>query len=1508
MSGIIWLIGKAFVFIMELILDLICLALGIASLPAFWRWPGLFEAELRDRWAFRAYAAGNLLTVIFDVLTLPALLITTFSWRSCQMYSRVMGCSSQKFYNINRRLEAWVAFLTLMFLDIPCILALIMTHVTFWRIPFVWQQMFAAMPSESKVRLAIFENLGNGLLDIFLIPFALIILISVYRITITLDKIKSRDKIVEKKLTVIAQSLYVFLDFPFGLLLILTTCMVFRTRQVWQVWTAKPNKASERRLYIAEQFFKSLRDVLCIPFFFAVLGSIYRGVLCVKGLIDNISQWAPADEPDVIVTSAHLELPEVRGTGIILVVQGTKKPEFTLPSGTTLKLYIRNTDSFWPEVGRQFGDAADTVGRAMLPMNVSKYCDGSEVKQGDMACTIKFDLGSSVKCSTIRKNAQKMRCDVDIHVERGAHEATLFALSLKLNEFSTYVDGGDARKQLTVIDLAMKYDAETRKGKAVSDVFWQIVLLQFAMLLIDVFGVVCFVILHFFPHRAFRMYSLACARPNRAKLLKQLKELEKFAIQMKMHEHHFARAVETTDSDIRKLLSEQGTNGQKKGRGGYQQNDDYVYRRRRYGRGGRYVLRRHVKMEETSESILRVTFGDYMSELDSASAKCRSGGFTDAADVFRSLREKLVQHAQQFYLMVREQCIRDGVGAFGLRNVFPSCVPTIEDANPIVVVAAGGSRRENDPSLLHTEESADMQRAIEASLEEERQRTKAEASTEPIVEGAAAIEPQYSVAEVAGAEVATKEGPSMTSLKELNLSWDEQLRIHRVLVKSAISRVEAEANEQPWCGGKEGWPGARSVIFAEVAQVAYDIAAVLSFIFVFCTVYRSFYIIRSVWNSQNKRKACVWGLAEIAIDYFYSLKMFVVFLGVRGIFSLPADLVYYMMQRPSFATARQVIDHHLVIVLIDLMSVLSLVFAWDTLRFAVATMVFGAFSPGVLFESAFTKWEIASNGTASVSDKDICRAGLLLLVSMTWMFGVPIFVGYYVAEHSFRNAYIVFFVILAACMVIGILAAIALRDERTASLRRGVIKYLEPSIYNASTLFSLLLENIWLLAIVFSTSREDIYGESWGHGLEDASRYVFMLFGENWTSHGIPFGVFFSIVVSIIYFIVSAAPIVCGEMLHWRKSSRLIRSPVWTSLMQFLGQTISLLVARNLSAVLICDDASHTMDLSFGEMICWSGSARSVEVLAMILLSYYVPSCLMRNMRYDESICQSLDVAYPQLYKILINASNLTAICLCTILYSNRSAVCVIMMISSAWNLLWTTIYASVFNQQEGMVCSVKSIAMYRRVSSGFIFAASLLMLIRLNDGAHVSFWNLYATAAAIGVAIIVCAAYRVFLHRQHDIEDDSIDEIRETLLTTERSLTADGAMYATWSTKRSAWRSQVRSATRSSPLALLTCELEMFTMTFNVSKTFLAARRAWLEKAASVVSPVDANTQLTLNNADFDDDWRYWLLCCACCSRVCSHLDSGTDSDNEEPRVEESKRLEIVLEVVTALKNSTSR
>jgi len=228
-----------------------------------------------------------------------------------------------------------------------------------------------------------------------------------------------------------------------------------------------------------------------------------------------------------------------------------------------------------------------------------------------------------------------------------------------------------------------------------------------------------------------------------------------------------------------------------------------------------------------------------------------------------------------------------------------------------------------DTILLPEEQQIAM--AIEQSLQQERHPVAVAEPCEPI----------------------SSDPPGLQLLSQLKTTFSATLERARTALLAEFHVAEQGLSELPWCGGKEGWSGLRAVVFGEVRQFAYDILALLSFIIVFCSVYRTYYVVRNVFSSHDKRQASVRAILEVLIDILYLFKFIFGLLTVRGVVALPADLIGVLLEQPSFQICREVIDCHLGYFFEEIIYILSLIFAWDAIRFAVATIVFAVFSPGL---------------------------------------------------------------------------------------------------------------------------------------------------------------------------------------------------------------------------------------------------------------------------------------------------------------------------------------------------------------------------------------------------------------------------------------------------------------------------------------------------------------------------------------------------------------------------------
>jgi hypothetical protein len=222
-----------------------------------------------------------------------------------------------------------------------------------------------------------------------------------------------------------------------------------------------------------------------------VLLSIYRGYMAVKELSSKVSRWAPT-VPKITVTEASFAAPQLRTTGLVLRVKGTKSVDFELPSDTPVRVYIRNSDEFWRVVEQNLGSTAADMSH-MMPVAVApKYFRPETIRAGDTAVDLTFDFDVPRKTASLAAALAALNC-VHVQVEYGAHEGTLFNLQIK---FATL-------EQTTVQPWPLLHEQSER----LFDVMWFVALTHFVMLFVDLVTVfIPFIALHINPARVYRVY------------------------------------------------------------------------------------------------------------------------------------------------------------------------------------------------------------------------------------------------------------------------------------------------------------------------------------------------------------------------------------------------------------------------------------------------------------------------------------------------------------------------------------------------------------------------------------------------------------------------------------------------------------------------------------------------------------------------------------------------------------------------------------------------------------------------------------------------------------------------------------------------------------------------------------------------------------------------------------------------------------------------------------------
>ena len=214
--------------------------------------------ELKLRWALLFHT----FQVLIDVVSIPPMIITLFSWRLTffiQIFPlNTYKSAARKFNKV--RLQFWIEALSFL-LDIPVIIALLLTMSLSWCFPWRLKQIFAFLSdlknttksssskewwvndNQSDIRSFILGTLIYVLCDLFLSIFAVIIVITLWRLPFLINEIikikrercdthrKSFERSFDYHTAVFKQFGFLFIDFALFLFLI----VIFGT-----LWRVKP--------------------------------------------------------------------------------------------------------------------------------------------------------------------------------------------------------------------------------------------------------------------------------------------------------------------------------------------------------------------------------------------------------------------------------------------------------------------------------------------------------------------------------------------------------------------------------------------------------------------------------------------------------------------------------------------------------------------------------------------------------------------------------------------------------------------------------------------------------------------------------------------------------------------------------------------------------------------------------------------------------------------------------------------------------------------------------------------------------------------------------------------------------------------------------------------------------------------------------------------------------------------------------------------------------------------
>jgi len=366
---------------------------------------------------------------------------------------------------------------------------------------------------------------------LLMLPFLLVLILTLYRVRYLRETLQTEptDLCGPFRRMVWRQTLELLIDLPTIFVLLPLLVTLWRADIAWMQW-----RKTRRGVWV--QLALLLRDMLCLPLAAVLLVSIIWAPGLLLDLVASC-RGPGAGEPLYTVARAVLiaqsEGPEGHRPGIDLKLTAPSEPVGQLKR---LSLFIRGSD-FWETVEATFGSSVALLARSFLPFRMK---NGDHVQYADFDAVPNEELNLSWRMggSTLKRHLRKymgqllaVRPDAAVLIQidyesQSDQRGVLMRVPMSLRTVLDALDNNSAN-----IDLEAEIQAH--EAQAFREVFWKITVEHFASFLKDLLHLILFCVALFCPWRWLEMlYFLSRRRawPSHVKAwAKGLEELDDVA-------------------------------------------------------------------------------------------------------------------------------------------------------------------------------------------------------------------------------------------------------------------------------------------------------------------------------------------------------------------------------------------------------------------------------------------------------------------------------------------------------------------------------------------------------------------------------------------------------------------------------------------------------------------------------------------------------------------------------------------------------------------------------------------------------------------------------------------------------------------------------------------------------------------------------------------------------------------------------------------------------------------
>eukprot|EP00659_Diplonema_papillatum_P005725 gene5725-8750_t len=1403
MASVLLVLARAVLYFIRCVVAVVSLPFGLASFALPWRiFPGLHaytNRQISDPEDITIVSALLFLISVGDVLAIAAGLVTLCSWRAPRLLDECLERREEKEreyrYNHGIRWAVAVQFFWLV-VDFPFAVMAVLCTLMVWRAPFLWYDIVSNLNSEGngkayRVRLDIFLDFCIGFADILLIPFGLLILLSVYRLKPAYAAVRASGDVsrvglwmaVERRLAVIEQGAMVVVDFFTLVLLVLSCCMLIRIPAQIRDWKMHAQSASDRREAIVVNFFLSFRDLAAAVAHVFLWCTVYRGFLALLQIRSKTATRADP-RPHCRLTKVTPFFPAEGGFHLLLEGQKTRDLRFT-----TARLHASDP-SFWDKLSQRFGSAV-AVAKAAFPYKITpEMLRPADFAEGETRFSTPLVLRPSGSKASILRNLDKVAeagISTVFEVEFDEGAGTLFRLAVDFLDLAACAKSGDGGLPISApvfdgeLDIANETTANLKKtgkrieGELFCDALAGPTFYHLLFFFHDVVAAVLFVLLHLVPWRAYAMY--------RGMLMDKESKLREAAIAGLKTARELLEKREPALRYAAKRVDERA------------KMNDF---------GLRYHCLLHTRWEWVSYSRREGADDQRLPRLAKALTRAAEG-----------LAAKLP----------RESCAVAGV-ASSLRRVHQSrcSAAAVVGCSVLALRAEGGAPR----ALLRPppRRTADIVLQLSEMVPELADMPAADAPPPPAGGAVELRRPSSCPAEDLGPVEFRFDGSTEAATPPVSLCAAAaairrharveaaELLLQENLAAEVASSLDKLSRERATFSCKpEAWSETKALVFTTVKDFAIDLLAFICLVCTLATVYRIVYCGKILLGGSSLRTAAFKTIREIGLDILSFFATLLVILTVRSALSLVVALVEGFARGEKAEGLRGIVSHYLSLAVYDLICVVTALMSVRAVKYVLGIAAVGLFTPGVLISFSLFPKRWSNNH---------CFAAACILLTAAWAYAWPA-VGVFVLLPS-QDA--VFYAVYLLPPLLAFLRCLqkgfAARFEPPESVAKRVphVRFCRVNWHNFAQFSYPALEGLLLVSLC---GRALFPGSGLWSGL--------LLDFKTTADAQYPFGTWMALSLFCAYFVVTAMPVVVMAV---NGDTRLCEYNSWVFLHLLLSHGTHLLVVFNLARVFFCTGETSDINQSIQ---CFEGDHRVLGLLTLLSFSFYSVTTVVQLPEYSSSKASQLDVV-PNFITSQYQRFGIVVVgLLCA--WVEPTGVAVVVLAGLAWQLAFSLIplkdcAANVYNVWQ-IFCTIA--------------AAAGVIGVLVADRASFAF----GLIAGLGVLSGALAASGCLVYKLWNQDVDGLvvtpEQLQQALTQLADKLLAEGKVFPDF--KFALWKRRVARCNRASPFALALMQLEYNTRLEACHPTYLAVRDSWYNNLWSLVDYDDSRDDIRWDHYD---------------------------------------------------------